>query len=279
MKNQIYPCLWFDNKAREVAEFYCSVFNNCEISDDTPMVVSFEISGQKFMLLNGGPKFSVNPSISFFVVCETEEEVNSTWGKLINGGEVLMPLNKYEWSQRYSWVQDKYGVNWQLSFGKLEDVGQMFTPVLMFTGIRNGKAEEAIHQYTSIFDDSGIVGILRYENGENVFDGAIKHAQFKMNGQVFMAMDSSHQHQYSFTEGISLVVECDTQEEIDYYWEKLSKDGEESQCGWLKDKFGVSWQIVPAILSSLMADSTRAKRVMNAFLQMQKFDIDKLVNA
>jgi predicted 3-demethylubiquinone-9 3-methyltransferase (glyoxalase superfamily) len=190
-----------------------------------------------------------------------------------------MPLNKYEWSQRYGWVQDKYGVNWQLSFGKLEDVGQKFTPVLMFTGIKNGKAEEAIHRYTSIFDDSGIVGILRYEHGENLRKDAIKHAQFKINGQVFMAMDSSHQHQYSFTEGISLVVECDTQEEIDYYWEKLSAEGEESQCGWLKDKFGVSWQIVPAILSSLMADTTRAKRVMNAFLQMKKFDIDKLVTA
>jgi predicted 3-demethylubiquinone-9 3-methyltransferase (glyoxalase superfamily) len=249
------------------------------ITYDTPLVVSFEISGQKFMLLNGGPQFAVNPSISFFVVCESEEEVDSTWEKLIHGGEIMMPLDRYAWSQRYGWVQDKYGVNWQLSFGKLEEVGQKFTPVLMFTGNRNGKAEEAIQQYTSIFNDSEIVGILRYEHGENVIDGAIKHAQFKINGQVFMAMDSSHQHQFSFTEGISFVMECETQEEIDYYWEKLSTEGEENQCGWLKDKFGVSWQIVPAILSSLMADSSRAKRVLNAFLQMKKFDIEKLVNA
>lgn len=279
MKNLIYPCLWFDNKAKEVATFYCSVFKDCVITDDTPLVVSFEISGQKFMLLNGGPEFAVNPSISFFVVCESEEEVDSTWEKLIQGGEVLMPLDRYAWSQRYGWVQDKYGVNWQLAMGKMQDVGQKFTPVLMFTGIRNGLAEEAINQYTSIFDNSGIVGILRYEHGENLIEGAIKHAQFKINGQVFMAMDSSHQHQFSFTEGISFVVECDTQEEIDYFWEELSAAGEESQCGWLKDKFGVSWQIVPAILSSLMADSSRAKRVMNAFLLMKKFDIEKLVNA
>ena len=279
MKNQIYPCLWFDGKAKEAADFYCLVFQQSKITSENPMVVIFESAGQKFMCLNGGPHFTINPSISFFVVCMSEEEVDNTWAKLMEGGNVLMEPDKYPWSDKYGWLQDKYGVSWQLSFGKMEDVGQKFTPSLMFTSKQAGKAERAIEFYTSVFQPSSVVGISRYTAEEPDVEGTIKHAQFHLQGNVFMAMDSSLPHQFGFDEGLSLVVPCETQEEIDYYWEKLSAVPEAEQCGWLKDQFGVSWQIVPAILEKLMSDPSRSQRVVDAFMKMKKFDIETLLNA
>jgi predicted 3-demethylubiquinone-9 3-methyltransferase (glyoxalase superfamily) len=279
MTNQIYPCLWFDGQAKAAADLYCTVFKNSKITTDTPMVVNFELDGQKFMGLNGGPQYKVNPSISFFVVCETEDETNQAWEKLSEGGSVLMALDKYDWSERYGWVQDRFGVSWQLSFGKLEDVGQKITPTLMFTGQQHGKGEQAIKFYTSVFDNSGITGILKYGTAENDVEGTVKHAQFNLNKYVVMAMDSSAQHGFSFNEAISFVVSCETQKEIDHYWDKLTKGGGEGQCGWLKDRFGVSWQIVPTILGKLMGDPQRSQRVIQAFMQMKKLDIDKLINA
>jgi len=140
MKNSIYPCLWFDNQASEAAKFYCSVFKNSKITEETPLVVTFELDGRKFIGINGGPVFKFNEAVSF-------------------------------------------------------------------------------------------------------------------------------------------VVECETQADIDYYWEKLSAVPESEQCGWLKDKYGVSWQIVPTILSKLMSDPSRSDRVVKAFMQMKKFDIEALLKA
>jgi predicted 3-demethylubiquinone-9 3-methyltransferase (glyoxalase superfamily) len=279
MKNPIYPCIWFDGQAKEAATLYASAFPGTKITTDTPMVVTIESAGQKFMFLNGGPQFKPNPSISFYVVCATKNEVDAAWKKLSVGGNVLMPLDKYDWSERYGWVQDKFGVNWQLSLGKLTSTGQKFSPTLMFTGAQHGKAEKAINFYTSVFSPSSVVGILRYAEKDGDVPGTIKHAQFTLDGYVMMAMDSSLMHQLGFTEGVSFVVDCETQDEIDYYWNKLTKGGEESMCGWLKDQFGVSWQIVPAILPDLMRDPVKGQRVVQAFLKMKKFDIAALKKA
>ncbi len=282
MTHTIYPCLWFNGNAKEAATFYCSVFNNTQIDADTPLVVTFESAGQKFMCLNGGPQFTFNPSISFFVLLETEDELDEAWNKLSEQGSVLMPLGSYDWSRKYGWVQDRFGVNWQLSFGKMQDVGQQFTPTLMFTGAQHGKAEKAVQFYTSVFDNSSVIGILRYGKDDEDVEGTVKHAQFTLDDTVFMAMDSSTSHDFSFNEAISFVVNCNTQEEIDYYWSKLSEEGEEGsegQCGWLKDQFGVSWQIVPAILGELMNTPGKSERVMQAFMKMKKFDIEALQNA
>src|SRR5690606_2392139 len=172
---------------------------------------------------------------------------------------------------------DKFGVTWQLSYGKMKDVGQKFTPTLMFTESSAGKAEEAIAFYASVFEPSTVVGIARYEPGEGDVEGLVKHAQFKLDNKVMMAMDSSLTHGFEFNEGISLVVECDTQEQIDHYWTQLTEGGREDQCGWLKDQFGVSWQIVPSILSQLMSDSERSHKVVEAFMKMKKFEISKLL--
>lgn len=278
MNNPIYPCLWFDGQAKAAADFYSNVFGDSVITSESTMVVTFELSGQKFMGLNGGPQFKPTAAISFMVTIENEEELEGVWNQLIDGGFVFMPLDKYDWSEKYGWVQDKFGISWQLIFGKLSDVhGQKFVPTLMFCGESQGKAEEAIHFYLSSFKSSSLEGILKYDSGE--MKGQVNHAQFKLNSIVFAAMDSGVPQPFTFTEGISLVVDCDTQEEIDHYWEKLTDGGEESMCGWLKDRFGVSWQVVPTVLGDLMSDPSQAEKVMQAFLKMKKFDIEILKQA
>jgi len=230
MSNPIYPCLWFDGKAKEAADFYCSMFEQSKITAENPIVVNFEICGKKFMALNGGPKFRINPSISFFNVCNTDEEIDARWKSLSEGGMVMMPLNNYPWSERYGWCQDRYGVNWQLMMGGT--MGEIsLVPALMFNGVNNGRTQEAIDFYISLFPNSSVKAIFRYEKGEPDVEGHIKHAQFILNGELFSAMDSSGPHMFTFNEGVSFVVECDDQAEIDRYWNKLTEGGEESMCG------------------------------------------------
>jgi predicted 3-demethylubiquinone-9 3-methyltransferase (glyoxalase superfamily)/uncharacterized protein YndB with AHSA1/START domain len=284
---KITPFLWFDGQAEEAADFYVSVFKNSEIktvtrSGDSVMVVNFSLDGQEFSALNGGPEFKVNPSISFYVVCETEAETDEVWRRLSEGGSALMPLQKYDWSEKYGWVQDRFGVSWQISLGKMEDTGQKFTPSLLFTGGKSGRGEEAVHFYTSVFSPSSITGILRYGPGEPGREGTVKHAQFTLHNETFMIMDSPMNDPFTFNEGLSFLINCETQAEVDYYWGKLIADGgAESMCGWLKDKFGVSWQVVPAILPKLLShpDPAKAQRATAAMLKMRKIEIDKLTQA
>jgi len=280
LNKPIYPCLWFDGNAKEAANFYCSVFSDSAIYEENPMVVTFIAAGQKFMCLNGGPQFKFTPAISFYTIVQNEGEIQEVWDKLMVNGRALMPLDTYPWSQKYGWLQDEFGVTWQLTIDKPEFSDQKFIPALLFSGTNFGKAEEAINFYTSIFEDSNIKMISRYgANDANGQDGTINHAQFALNGNLFAAMDSSIVHNFDFNEALSFVIECRDQDQIDYFWEKLVEGGKESQCGWLKDKFGVSWQIVPEILSELMSDPERSGRVVQAFMKMRKFDIEELKNA
>ena len=156
---------------------------------------------------------------------------------------------------------------------------QKITPCLWF----DDKAEEAATFYTSIFKNSKIVKIARYgEAGAEVSGrpkGAVMTVTFHLEEQKFMALNGGPQ--FKFTEAISFVMNCQTQEEVDEYWEKLSDRGQEVQCGWLKDKYGLSWQIVPTILSEMLKDPDpkKAERVMTAMLQMKKLDIKGLKQA
>ncbi len=279
MKNKIYPCLWFNGQAKEAADFYCSAFGNSAVTSENPLVVIFNLNGQKFMGLNGGPMFKPNASVSFFVVCKTVDDLDRLWNQLSVKGQVMMPLDKYPWSEKYGWIADRFGINWQLLFRPDDDAEQNISPCLMLTKPNAGRAEEALNFYTNIFRDSSILSISRYEAGENDVEGNIKHSLFTLNNQLFRAMESSMDHGFRFNEAISFVVDCESQEEIDYFWAKLTEDGSEGQCGWLKDKFGVSWQIVPTILAELMSDPQKSPRVIEAFMKMKKFDIEKLREA
>lgn len=279
-KEQITPCLWFDNQAKEAAAFYCSVFDNAKIVAQSPIVTEIAVAGHHFTLLDGGPMYKPTPAISFFYICETEEEINRIWDAFSKEGNVMMPLDKYEWSKKYGWIGDKFGISWQFSLGSIDEVGQKITPTLLFVGNQYGRAEEAINHYSSIFKEVKVDGILRYGNNESPDqEGKVKHAQVAFNGQKFMLMDSADAHQFTFTEGISLTIHCETQDEIDYYWSRLTESGAESMCGWLKDKFGVSWQIIPNILGKIMSDPNKAGKAAQAFMQMRKLDIEKIVQA
>lgn len=279
MSNNIYPCLWFDGKAKDAADFYCSVFNGAKILQDTPMVVTFEIFGKKIMGLNGGPMFKINPSISFFVLCENIDETNEVWDKLLDGGSVLMPIDKYFWSERYGWVQDKYGLTWQVSVVNKAGDPPTLTPSMLFTGDQFGNAGEAITLYNSIFPNSSIPQLIPYPEGD-ANAGKVMFSEFNLNGYNLIAMDGPGEHKYTFNEGVSLVVECDTQEQIDHFWNSLTANGgKESMCGWLKDKFGVSWQIVPSMIGKLMSDPEKGQRVMQELLKMKKLVIETLAKA
>ncbi len=283
--------LWYDKEAKEAAEFYTSVFSDSKIMDITTLhntpsgdvdVVTMEILGQKFTLISAGPFFKFNPSVSFLIACKTKEEVDELWGKLSEGGMALMELGEYPFSQKYGWLQDKYGVSWQIMFMGDMEIKQKITPTLMFVGNVCGKAEEAINFYTSVFHDAKVGYVMRYEAGEEPDkEGTIKHAGFTLEGREFAAMDSALAHDFSFNEAISCMVHCDTQEEIDYYWDKLSAVPESEQCGWLKDKYGFSWQIVPTVMDQMMKskDQEKINRVTEAFLKMKKFDIETLGQA
>ena len=149
-------------------DLYCSVFADAKITSRSPYVIEISVSGQKITLLDGGPMYQPNPSISFFNICETENELTRSWDALTKEGSVLMPLDTYPWSKKYGWVTDKFGVSWQLSLGNLEDVGQKITPCLMFTGKQCGRAEEALQFYSSVFKISKTDGILYDEREQEI---------------------------------------------------------------------------------------------------------------
>ncbi|HYC34438.1 MAG TPA: VOC family protein [Candidatus Paceibacterota bacterium] len=291
----IVPHLWFDKEAIEAANFYASVFPNSKVTNiaritDTPSgdcdVVSFEVMGYSFQAISAGPYFKTNPSISFMINFDPSQDadarnrIDEIWNKLMDGGKALMPLDKYPFSERYGWVEDKYGVSWQLILTNPEgEERPLVVPSLLFTKEGCGKAEEASDFYISVFKDAKRGAIARYPAGmEPEKEGTVMFTDFKLLGQWFAAMDSAREHEFSFNEGVSLIVNCTTQEEIDYYFEKLSAVPESEQCGWLKDKYGVSWQIVPTIMEEVMrsGDQEKIDRLTKAFLPMKKLDIATL---
>lgn len=287
---KIIPHLWFDHQAEEAVNFYTTLFQDSKIlresrygeegakvsgrAEGTIMTVTFLLAGQEFIALNGGPYFTFTPALSFFVNEDTEEEINETWEKLTAGGTVLMEMDTYPFSEKFGWVQDKFGISWQLNLASSK---QKIAPFFMFAGQQYGKAEEAINRYISLFPNSSINEIERNEDAE----GTVKRAAFTLAGRDFIAIDSGIEHSFTFTEAISLFVTCTTQEEVDTLWEKLSEGGEQGQCGWLKDKYGVFWQIVPTALGEMLndPDSVKSKRVMKAMLGMKKIEIEGLREA
>ncbi|WP_035383452.1 VOC family protein [Ferriphaselus sp. R-1] len=295
---KISPHLWFDKEARAAAELYVAAFGgDSAVTSSTPLsdtpsgdveVVSFRLLGYDFLSISAGPLFKFNPSISFFVNfdpsqrTDAREALDALWDKLIEGGTALMPLGKYPFSEHYGWVQDKFGVSWQLILtNPAGEPRPMIVPSLLFTQSSCGQAEEAMKLYTSAFANARMGNLVRYGAGQAPDkEGTVMFGDFMLNGQWFAAMDSAQAHDFSFNEAVSLVVQCQDQAEIDHFWNTLAADPEAGQCGWIKDKFGVSWQIVPMQLGELMRGTAeRRKRVTQAFLKMKKFDIAALQRA
>lgn len=301
---KIVPHLWFDKEAVEAVELYTSVFTNSKITHTTTIkntpsgdcdVVSFEILGQPFMAISAGPYFKPNPSVSFMVNFDpahehdAAERIDAVWEKLIEGGKALMPLDEYPFSKRYGWVEDKYGFSWQLILTDPEGEDRPdILPSLLFVDEKCGQAEAARTFYLEVFKnapqpaDTKPGTLVHYgADQEPNKEGTVMFSDFKLLDTWFVAMDAGMTHNFDFNEAISFMVKCEDQAEIDYFWETLSAVPEAEQCGWLKDKFGVSWQIVPRAMDDMMTsgDQEKIDRVTQAFLKMKKFDVAALESA
>lgn len=292
---RITPYLLFDKEADEAVEFYVSVFPNSKVTfkvqlTDTPFgkyyFAGFELMGSAFQATNGGPIASFNASMSIMVNFDPSQDkdalkrIDEIWAKLSEGGKALMPLDKYPFSERFGWIEDKYGFSWQLMYTKPEgDERPLIVPALFYISDECEKAEAATDYYLSVFKDSKRGSIMRHPAGsEPNKEGSILFTDFKLDGNWFAAMDgSSAMHDFNFSGATSLMVNCKNQQEIDYYWEKLSAVPEAEQCGWTVDQFGVSWQVQPANIAELMARNY--EKTIPAILPMKKIIIADLEKA
>jgi predicted 3-demethylubiquinone-9 3-methyltransferase (glyoxalase superfamily) len=298
MQQKITPDLWFDGNAKEAVDFYVSAFPDSKVISTIyypnsveegladfqlnlageELTIDFELGKQRFAAINAGPEFKFNPSTSFMVNFDpsqdeqAREHLDELWGKLIDGGEALMPLDEYPYSKRYGWVKDRYGLTWQLILTNPDGEPRPFIiPSLMFTGKNTNHAEEAINFYLSVFKDTKLGTLARYDKDTDPAKaGSVMFADFMLAGQWFAAMDSGVEHNFTFNEAVSFAVTCKDQAEIDYFWEKLSTVPESEQCGWCKDKYGLSWQIVPENMEALMKKPDAFAKMM----QMKKLVIE-----
>lgn len=292
---EINPCIWFDSEAEEVAEFYTSIFPQSRIlftvpytkvgfeyhgkEEGTTSTVIFELMNQKFIALNGGPIFKISEAISFYVYCGDDELFEKLYNSLTDGGNVLMPKDKYFWSDKYAFVKDKFGVCWQLDINKINS-NQKIVPSLLFVNSKYLKVDEAVKFYTAIFPDSKILLEYPLPDQEDIHQKAILFSQFSLSKNLFNASSGGKvQHNFDFNEAISFFINCKNQDEIDYYWQKLSENGQIQMCGWLKDKYGVSWQIAPEIYFEmfLKSDQTKREKIISAIFEMTKIDLPRLI--
>lgn len=288
---KIIPFLWFEKDMKGVTDFYKSVFPGTTLQgegglENTPsgtvQMATLTIFDVHFNFMTAGPYLPFNPTVSFIVSCDTIEEVDDLWNKLSSTGKVLMELSSYPFADKYGWVQDKYGVSWQIMFSSIMKSPQKIIPTLMFAGDMCGRGEEALNFYTNVFHNSKINYLNKY--GEDGVDekvetkAVVKHAGFTIENFFMALMDAGRQSPLTFAQAVSFVVNCETQEEVDYYWEKLADGGKEVQCGWLNDKFGMPWQIVPTAMERMMSEGTKEQiaRVTEAFMKMKKFNIKTL---
>ena len=268
----IYPALWFDNQALEAFEFYCSIFPNSMILEHNPTVVKASLSNQCFIGINGGPYFLPNPAISFTVICDSREEINALWQKLILGGASIIDLGHYSWNAYYGWVQDQFGYTWQLQLGNGGKTQQHILPSLLFCGMHQNQCSQALQYYQKIFPEFQRHQLLRYPSGD--LEGKIQNSIFSLNHLKFIAKDSPHRHIFDFNESVSFVIPCKTQQEIDYYWNYFTEHGSESWCGWCKDVFGISWQVIPNNLAQILATHPQAYSTLT---RMKKIIIEDLL--
>lgn len=299
---KIIPHLWFDKEAGEATAFYTTIFPESKVTgtikiSNTPSgdcdIVAFELWNKQFMAISAGPLFKFNPSVSFMVHFDpllfkasanqekaALEALDAAWDKLSQCGKVLMPIDSYPFSKRYGWLQDKYGLSWQLMLtDPAGDQRPSIVPSLLFTGSKCGRAEEALGFYRSVFKNPQPGNVHHYPAGmEPDKEGSMMYGDVKLEDTWFAAMDSAREHGFDFNEAISFMVTCADQAEIDYYWEKLSAVPESEQCGWLKDKYGLSWQITSAEMEAMMQQGSQdlIDRLTQAFLPMKKIDIAKM---
>ena len=282
MDQVITPAIWCDGTADEAAQFYTDVFRDTSIVEQVPgIAATVSIHGFRLSLINGGNQYAPNPSISCILNFDPllfggEEQARDYLDELyerLSTGGVLMELGEYPFSPRYAWVRDRFGMTWQLMLTDPDGDPRPFViPSFMFGGTNHAHAEEATDAWIALFDNSRRGVLYRYEEGGPLDAGTVMFTDFTLRGTWMAATDSGAFHDFTFTPGVSMIVSCRTQEEIDRYWAGLSAVPEAERCGWCVDRWGVSWQVVPHNIAELMANAATRDKI----LHMGKIDLAKL---
>ena len=282
MDQVITPAMWCDGTADEAAQFYADVFRDTSIAEQAPgLAATVSIHGFKLSLINGGNQYAPNPSISCILNFDPllfggEEQARDYLDELyerLSTGGVLMELGEYPFSPRYAWVRDRFGMTWQLMLTDPDGDPRPFViPSFMFGGTNHAHAEEVTNAWIALFDDSRRGALYRYEEGGPLEAGTVMFTDFTLRGTWMAATDSGTFHDFTFTPGVSMIVSCRDQEEIDRYWAGLSAVPEAERCGWCVDRWGASWQVVPHNIAELMANAATRDKI----LHMGKIDLAKL---
>lgn len=301
----IVPNIWHDRTAVEAAAFYTSAFREARETarshyptDRLPdfqksfagevQTIELDIHGRPLILINADGTFRPNPSAGFMlhfshhVADDPRAYLDEVHERLSHGATTLMPLDEYPFSAHYAWIEDRYGVSWQLVLAEPDAPARPFlVPALMFCGPAQNTAAEAVAAYTSLFPGSEVGTVATYpEQTGPAVAGASMYSDFRLGAgsddprtdEWFTAMDSGVEQPFTFTEGFSLMVKADGQEELDRLWAMLSTDPGAEQCGWCRDAFGVSWQVVPSDIDDLMERTGGYARLV----EMKKIDIAAL---
>ena len=280
---RLSACVWHNGTAREAFQHYAGLFPNAwipgEIDADPsaaqPTVITMKLGALELMGLNGGPQYRPTPSISIFVRSGNARELRRFWDSLSqNSIRILIPFEEQQWSPLYGWLEDEWGLSWQLmlSPAMTEDELPIFTPAMLFTGAQFGKAEQALRLYESIIPGADLSDLNVHEEGD--LKGTVLFAEMQVPGLSLIAMDGPGEHAFGFDPGLSLVLHCKDQEEIDHVWQVLLKSGgEENRCGWIVDGFGVSWQILPIGMGAWMRNPVHGPARMKALMDMVKLDV------
>ena len=279
MAQLITPAIWCNGDADEAARFYADVFREARVVEQAPgLAATVSIHGFRLSLINGGDQDTPNPSISCILNFDPllfggEDQARTYLDELyerLSTGGVLMELGEYPFSPRYAWVQDRFGMTWQLMLTDPAGEPRPFIlPSFMFGDPNHANAEEATEAWINLFDDAHRGALYRYEEGGPMEAGTVMFTDFTLRGIWMTARDSGASQDLTFTPGVSMIVSCRDQEEIDHYWAGLSAVPEAEHCGWCVDRWGVSWQVLPHNIAELMADaSTREK-----LLHMGKIDL------
>jgi predicted 3-demethylubiquinone-9 3-methyltransferase (glyoxalase superfamily) len=295
--DRLVPCIWLDDQAEAAASFYAAAFPDGRVgavaryprSGANPgnrppgsvLTAEVAVAGQRLTLLNGGPRFRPNPSVSFHVHLPDATPVDALHAVLSDGGLELMPLGTYPWSARFAWVQDRFGVSWQL-MAQADAPGPAIVPALMFAGPHHGRARAAIAAYAAALPGSRVRHVEDFAEGEGGEVGTVKQAALELLGQPVVAMDGGPGHAFGFDEGLSLQVRCADQAEVDRIATALAADGgEEGPCGWVRDRFGLWWQVVPEAVAEWLAseDEAARDRVYHALMPMRRIDVAALERA
>ena len=282
MDQVITPAIWCDGTADEAAQFYANVFRDASVIEQAPgLAATVSIHGFRLSLINGGNQYAPNPSISCILNFDPllfggEEQARDYLDELyerLSTGGVLMELGEYPFSPRYAWVRDRFGMTWQLMLTDPDGDPRPFViPSFMFGGTNHAHAEEATDAWITLFDNARRGALYRYEEGGPLDAGTVMFTDFTLRGTWMAATDSGAFHDFTFTPGVSMIVSCRDQEEIDRYWAGLSAVPEAERCGWCVDRWGVSWQVVPYNIAELMADAATLDKI----LHMGKIDLATL---